>query len=51
MSPVPHETTHAPAVQAEPAAQTVPHAPQLRLSVWRSRHTPAQLVEPDAQLT
>ena len=28
-----HDTTHTPALQVVPAAQVVPHAPQLRLSV------------------
>ena len=34
-----------------PAAHTRPQAPQLLLSVVRSRHTPVQLVVPDEHET
>jgi hypothetical protein len=39
------------AAQACPAEHTRPQAPQLALSVVRSRHTPEQLVVPEAHDT
>ncbi len=50
-SPAPQLTAHAPPEQTMPAEHAVPQAPQLRLSVWRSRHVPAQLVSVEPQLT
>ena len=44
--PAEHETAQVPPEQTVPAAQTRPQVPQLLLSVWRSRHTPEQLVVP-----
>jgi hypothetical protein len=46
-----HTTTQAPATHRLPAAQALPHAPQLASSRARSRHTPPQLVRPAAQVT
>ncbi len=51
MRPVWQVTTQRPAVQTWPPGQAVPQAPQLLLSVVRSRHTPEQFVVPDTQLT
>ena len=42
---------HTPAEQAWPEGHTRPHRPQLALSVRRLRHTPEQLVVPEAQDT
>ncbi len=42
---------HALDTQLRPAPQVTPHPPQLLESTRRSRHTPAQLVRPLAQLT
>ena len=46
-----HEMPQTPAVHTRPVAQTVPHAPQLRLSFWRSRQVPEQLVSVEPQVT
>ncbi len=51
MRPVWQVTTQRLPVQTWPPGQTVPHMPQLLLSVVRSRHTPAQTVSPEPQLT
>jgi hypothetical protein len=48
VSPAPHDTTHTPALHTCPRRTRVPQAPQLARSVWRSRHTPPQLVRPHA---
>jgi len=40
---------HVPLAQASPAAQTLPHAPQLPLSLCAFTHTPAQSMSPDEQ--
>jgi hypothetical protein len=37
-------------LQTVPDGQALPHMPQLRLSVWRSRHVPAQLLCPATQV-
>ena len=42
--------TQTPAAHACPAEHARPQAPQLALSLWRSRHTPEQLVVPVAQV-
>ena len=42
---------HAPAEQTCPEGQTVPHAPQLLRSFWRSRQVPEQLVSVEPQVT
>lgn len=39
---VAQETAHLPALQTAPAEHEMPHPPQLKLSVWRSRHVPLQ---------
>ena len=39
-------TVHTPAEHTWPDAQPRPHAPQLLVSVCRSRHTPEQFVVP-----
>lgn len=44
-------TPHVPPKQASPAGQTVPQAPQLRLSLLVTVQTPPQLVEPETQVT
>ncbi|MEZ4408037.1 MAG: hypothetical protein R3A52_16415 [Polyangiales bacterium] len=44
--PVPHDTTQVPAEHTCPAAQALPHAPQLARSFCRSRHDPEQSVKP-----
>ena len=43
--------TQVPAAQAWPVVQARPQAPQLLLSLVRSRHTPEQLVVPVAHVT
>jgi hypothetical protein len=38
---------HAPPLQPWPVLQTLPHWPQLLLSVWVSTHVPLQIVSPE----
>jgi hypothetical protein len=40
---------HAPLQQFLPLAQTIPHPPQLKLSVFRFLQLPLQQVKPEAQ--
>ena len=40
------EQTHCPALQSCPGKQNLPHVPQFRSSVSRSRHAPAHSVKP-----
>jgi hypothetical protein len=49
--PVPQVTVQAPRLQSCPLGHTVPQAPQLALSVCRSRQVPSQLVVTPPQLT
>ena len=46
VSPVPHDTTHAPAEHTCPDGHACAQEPQLALSVLVSRQTPEQLVSP-----
>ena len=49
--PAPQETAQVPREHTEPAGQTLPHVPQLPLSLARSRHVPEQLVVPEPHVT